>query len=375
MNINPAPRASKSSKVIKKFLHDAGLACIVGLLLGFASVCVANDAAVVNQPKSRWVPVSWTELPGWGDDSLSHAWNAWLKSCEKPVAPFAELCADVRVLSIGTREVQQAWIFERFQPYRVESHQGEATGLLTGYFEPLLEGSLTPTAQYSVPLYLPPAGLAQRKPWFTRQEMDTLPEAQAALRGKAIAYLADPVDALVLQIQGSGRLRVTQPDGSKTWIRLAYAGTNDQPYRSVGRWLLDQGLIKDASWPGIKAWLAQNPQRQQEMLWSNPRVTFFVAQQMSELDIAFGPRGSQGVALTPGRSIAVDPGSIPFGTPLWLVSTGAQINVQQLVLAQDSGSAIVGAVRADYFAGWGPEAGELAGRLRQPLQLWVLWPK
>jgi membrane-bound lytic murein transglycosylase A len=264
---------------------------------------------------------------------------------------------------------------ERFQPYRVENHQGEATGLLTGYFEPLLEGSRTPTAQYSVPLYQPPAGLAQRKPWFTRQEMDTLPEAQAALKGRAIAYLADPVDALVLQIQGSGRIRVSQPDGSKIWIRLAYAGTNDQPYRSAGRWLLDQGLVKDASWPGIKAWLAQNPQRQQELLWSNPRMTFFMVEQMSDLDIAFGPRGSQGVPLTPGRSIAVDPGSIPFGTPLWLVSTGAQVNLQQLVFAQDSGSAIVGAVRADYFAGWGPEAGELAGRLRQPLQLWVPWPK
>lgn len=375
MNIKPAPRASSSSKVIKTLLTRVGVGCIVGALLGCSSISAADAAGTVSQPKSRWVPVQWTELPGWGEDSLSQAWNAWLKNCEKPVVPFVELCSDVRLLSIGTLEAQQSWMRERFQPYRVENHQGEATGLLTGYFEPLLEGSRTPTAQYSVPLYQPPAGLAQRKPWFTRQEMDTLPEAQAALKGRAIAYLADPVDALVLQIQGSGRIRVSQPDGSKIWIRLAYAGTNDQPYRSAGRWLLDQGLVKDASWPGIKAWLAQNPQRQQELLWSNPRMTFFRMEQMSDLDIAFGPRGSQGVPLTPGRSIAVDPGSVPFGTPLWLVSTGAQVNLQQLVFAQDSGSAIVGAVRADYFAGWGPEAGELAGRLRQPLQLWVLWPK
>ena len=108
------------------------------------------------------------------------------------------------------------------------------------------------------------------------------------------------------------------------WVRLAYAGTNDQPYRSVGRWLLDQGLVKDASWPGIKAWLAQNPQRQQELLWSNPRVVFFKEETLSELEAAFGPRGAQGVALTPGRSIAVDPGSIPYGTPVWLVSPGPQ---------------------------------------------------
>jgi membrane-bound lytic murein transglycosylase A len=187
--------------------------------------------------------------------------------------------------------------------------------------------------------------------------------------------VADPVEALVLQIQGSGRLRVTEPNGSTRLVRVAYAGTNDQPYRSVGRWLLDQGLVKDASWPGIKAWLAQNPQRQQELLWSNPRVVFFKEEAMSELDAAFGPKGAQGVALTPGRSIAVDPLSIPYGAPVWLASSGAQVSLQKLVLAQDTGSAITGAVRADYFAGWGADAADLAGRLRQPLQLWVLWPK
>jgi membrane-bound lytic murein transglycosylase A len=144
----------------------------------------------------------------------------------------------------------------------------------------------------------------------------------------------------------------------------------------VGRWLLDQGLIKDASWPGIKAWLAQNPQRLQELLWSNPRVVFFKEEPLSDLDASFGPKGAQGVALTPGRSIAVDPSAnIPYGTPIWLVSSGPQTRLQRLVLAQDTGSAIVGAVRADYFAGWGAEAQELAGRLRQNLQMWVIWPK
>jgi membrane-bound lytic murein transglycosylase A len=332
-------------------------------------------AGVIQKPKSRWVPVAWSDLPGFGEDSLFEAWNAWLKSCEKPLPPLAALCADVRRLSIGGADEQRAWMLARLQPYRVESLQGEAAGLLTSYFEPVLEASRTAAPGFTVPLYMPPAGLAQRKPWYTRQEMDTLPEAQAALRGRAIAYMADPVDAMVLQIQGSGRARVSQPDGSKAWVRLAYAGTNDQPYRSVGRWLLDQGLVKDASWPGIKAWLAQNPQRQQELLWSNPRMVFFKEEILSELDAGFGPRGAQGVALTPGRSIAVDPGSIPYGTPVWMVSSGAQVVLKKLVLAQDTGSAITGAVRADYFAGWGPEAGDLAGRLRQPLQLWVLWPK
>src|SRR6185295_852857 len=112
-----------------------------------------------------------------------------------------------------------------------------------------------------VAILRPPAALAQRKPWYTRQEIDTLPEARAALRGHEIAYLADPLDALSLQIQGSGKLRITESDGSKRLVRVAFAGSNDQPYRSVGSWLLQQGLLRDASWPGIKAWAQQNPQR------------------------------------------------------------------------------------------------------------------
>jgi len=226
-----------------------------------------------------------------------------------------------------------------------------------------------------VPLYRPPANLGVRRPWYTRQEIDTLPEPRVALSGREIAWLADPIDALMLQIQGSGRLRVTEPDGSVRMVRMAYAGTNDQPYQSVGRWLLDQGAVRDASWPGIKAWLAQNPQRTQALLWSNPRVVFFREEPLTGLDAAFGPRGAQGVPLTPGRSIAVDPQSIPYGTPVWLASNGPQTSLNRLVMAQDTGSAIVGAVRADWFAGWGAEAGELAGRLKQPLRMWVLWPR
>jgi membrane-bound lytic murein transglycosylase A len=139
--------------------------------------------------------------------------------------------------------------------------------------------------------------------------------------------------------------------------------------------LLDRGLLRDASWPGIKAWAVANPARANEMLWSNPRVVFFREEPLAEWDAAAGPRGAQGVALTPGRSIAVDPGSIPYGTPVWLSSRGPQTSLERLVMAQDTGSAIVGAVRADYFTGWGSQAGELAGRLKQPLWLWVLWPK
>jgi len=335
----------------------------------------AAPEGALTQTRSTWVPVPWSELPGWGGDNLFEAWNAWLKSCEKPSPPWVALCPEVRRLSIGNAQEQLSWIQSRLQAYRIASPSGESTGLLTSYFEPIIEASRVPNGRFNVPLYQLPANLAQRKPWFTRQEIETLPEAQAALKGRVIAYMADPVDATILQIQGTGRARITESNGSTVLVRIAFAGSNEHPYKGIGRWLLDQGLTKDASWPGIKTWLSQNPQRQQELLWVNPRYIFFREMPLNSIDSALGPPGAQGVALTPGRSIAVDPGSIPYGTPVWLVSPGPQTSLQKLVLAQDTGSAITGAVRADYFAGWGSEAGDLAGRLRQPLQMWAIWPK
>lgn len=324
---------------------------------------------------SQWVAVPWSDLPGVDTDALYEAWNAWLKSCERPGPVFAPLCPEVRRLSIGGEQMQRQWLIEHLQPYRVESLQGDSQGLLTAYFEPEFEARRVRQPGFDVPLYQPPAGLSARQPWFSRQDMETLPAAQAALQGRDLLYLADPVQAMLLQIQGSGRLRVTEPDGSQKQVRLAYAGHNGHPYQSVGRWLLDQGQVRDASWPGIRAWMLQNPERVRELLWRNPRVVFFKEEPLGEFDSGFGPRGAQGVPLTPGRSIAVDPQSIPYGTPVWLVSQGAQVNLQRLVLAQDTGSAIRGAVRADYFAGWGSAAGDLAGRLKQPLRLWALWPR
>jgi membrane-bound lytic murein transglycosylase A len=327
------------------------------------------------QGKSRWVPVRWSELPGLDGDALHEAWNAWIRNCERPPPAQAALCPEVRQLSIGTPEEQRAWLLRRLQPYRIEPLQSAGEPLLTGYYEPLLDAARLPNAAQQVPLYRPPGDLVPRRPWYTRQEIDTLPQARAALRGREVAYVADPLDALALQIQGSGRVRITEPDGRVTLVRLSFAGSNEQPYRSVGSWLLQQRAISDASWPGIKAWARANPQRVQEMLWANPRVVFFREEPLSDLDAAFGPRGAQGVALTPGRSIAVDKDSIPYGTPVWLSSPGPLLNLNRLVFAQDTGSAIVGALRADYFVGWGPEAGDIAGRLKQPLAMWALWPR
>jgi membrane-bound lytic murein transglycosylase A len=332
----------------------------------------------IQQAQSRWVAVDWSELPGAGQDPLHEAWVAWLRSCEKPSAVWVAICADVRRMSIQDSAAQWTWMQQRLQPYRIESHQGAAQGLLTAYYEPALEGSRTPTAEFNVPLYQTPADFAQRKPWFTRQQIDTLPEAQNALRGRAIVYLANPVDAQILQIQGSGKVRLVQADGSTRWLRLGFAGSNEQSFRSIGRWLQEQGLVRDASWAGIKTWLQNNPQRQQELMAVNPRVVFFrempATSPADSQDDKQGPVGAQGVALTAGRSIAVDPKSIPYGTPVWLATRG-EPGVQKWVLAQDTGSAITGAVRADYFVGTGEAAGQAAGRMRQNLQMWALWPK
>ena len=324
-------------------------------------------------PRSRWVPAAWSELPGFSEDNIYDAWNAWVKGCERPPPQWVAVCGDVRQLMIATADEQRAWMMQKLQPYRVEGLQGPEDGLLTGYFEPVIDATRQPTAQHTVPLFRPPAGLAARRPWFTRQEIDTLPDVRAQLRGREIAWIADPVDALIVHIQGSARVRMSEADGSVRLVRLAFAATNEQPYRSVGTWLLQQGAVRDASWPGIKAWVQQNPQRVNEMLWSNPRFVFFREEPLP--DPGVGPRGAQGVPLTAGRSIAVDKDSIPYGTPVWLASSGAGANLQRLVFAQDTGSAITGAVRADFFAGSGPEAGDLAGRLKQPLRLWVLWPR
>ncbi len=325
--------------------------------------------------QSRWVPVRWSELPGIDRDAVNEAWPAWQQSCQRPAPAWRALCPEIAQLANASADKQRRWMRENLQPYRVEALDQRGEGLLTGYYEPALTGSRRAQGAFQVPLYAPPAQLGQRKPWFTRQEMETLPAARAALRGKELLYLADPVDAMVLHIQGSGLVNVTEPDGRQRWVRMAYAATNDQPYKSIGRWLLDRKLITDASWPGIKAWIDRNPSRVNELLWQNPRVVFFREEALPVGITPPGPKGAQGVPLTAERSIAVDRRSIPYGTPVWMKSTGPQTNLDRLVLAQDTGTAIVGAVRADYYAGSGPAAGELAGRLKQPLQLWALWPR
>ncbi|HOB93978.1 MAG TPA: MltA domain-containing protein [Aquabacterium sp.] len=338
----------------------------------------ATPAAPLLRPRARWVPVDWSALPGLADDQPTALWPALRAGCAKPAPGWAEVCA--RALAFNPPDETFAWQFlqRELQPYRLEALDGSADGLATGYFEPLVAASRQPQPGFTVPLHRPPADLATRKPWYSRQQIDTLPAAQAALRGNAIAWVASPLDALLLQIQGSGRLRVTEPDGRVQTVRLAFAGHNDQPYKSVGRWLIEQGELKpeSASWPAIRQWGQQaGATRLQQMLWANPRVVFFREEPLP--DERIGPRGAQGVPLTAGRSVAVDPMAVPYGTPLWISTTEplSATPLRRLVMAQDTGSAITGAVRIDYFWGPGELAEQQAGRMKQPLQAWALWPR
>ncbi len=343
-----------------------------------ATTAPENAPTVLIKPKSRWLLASWSDLPGFNADNFNEAWAAWRQNCARNLPNTQSLCADVRRLDGQPSALQKTWVMENFQPFRVEhlnANASPANGLLTAYYEPVFEASRTPRPGFEVPLYGVPTNLKARAPWYSREEIAKLPAAQAALKGKEIAYIASPVDAMVLHIQGSGRLWLTERDGRRTQIRLAFAGTNEHPYQSIGRWLLDQNLTKDATWPGIKAWLAQNPRRTNELMARNPRFIFFKEEALLGAEALLGPKGAMGVPLTPGRSIAVDPGSIPYGSVVWLSSSGPQTSLNRLVFAQDTGSAIVGAVRADYFVGSGDAAGELAGRLKQDMRAWVLLPR
>ncbi len=337
-----------------------------------APVNPASQAAA-----ARWVADDWSALPGWTNDRTLELWPALRQSCRRPAVGWAQFCAQVQLPPPADDAAAREWLMRWLQPWRVEAADGRADGLATGYFEPTIEASRTPRGAFRTALHAPPADLATRRPHWSRQEIDTLPAAQAVLRGREIAWIEDPIDLMILQIQGSGRLHLTEPDGRVQAVRVAFAGHNGQPYRSPGRWLIEQGELRPdaASWPALRAWALQNPQRLSELLWSNPRVVYFRAEPLA--DASVGPRGAQGVPLTPGRSVAVDPGAVPYGTPMWLSTTEplAGTPLRRLVMAQDTGGAITGAVRIDYFWGWGDAAQAQASRMKHPLRAWALWPR
>jgi membrane-bound lytic murein transglycosylase A len=408
-NINSAPKASSNNHSMNKLLVRLGR-LMAGSILGTLAACSSPPSAppVASEPVgnaakaassaapasatvirkapttqiaghvvSQWLPVDWAEIPAWDQDDLLQLWPALHRSCQKPPPDWRRVCREVHnTATPQTSQQARAWLTQRLRPYRVQSLDGNAQGLITGYFEPQISAQRRPNAVFRFPVYAPPANLSARKPYWSRQELQTLPQAQAELRGREMAYLDDPLEALSLQVQGSGRVQLIDKPG-KPNIRLAFAAHNGHPYQSIGRWLIAQGALHadQATWPAMRAWALLNPERVGDMLASNPRVVFFREESLINPDL--GPKGSQSVALTPGRSIAVDPLSIPYGSLVWLDTTEPLSNtpLQRAVMAQDGGAAIKGAVRADYFWGWGDEALRQAGRMKQALRLWVLWPR
>jgi len=313
---------------------------------------VAGSVGAQSKGISRWTPAQWTDLPGWGSDEAQTLWPALRSNCERPRPAWRAWCQQLLKLNEPSDPLQwHAWLMQTLQPYRVEARDGKTEGLMTGYFEPQLQARRLPDERFHVPLLD-----AQQRP---------------------LLYLDDALDSVLLQIQGSGRVRLTEPDGRVVERRVAWAGHNGRPFRSLGRWLIEQGGLRDglASWSAIRAWALQNPERLPELLAANPRTIFFKEEPLPHPDM--GPRGAQGLPLTPGRSVAVDPRAVPYGTLMWLNSTQPNSTeaLQRLVLAQDTGSAILGAVRADFFWGWGEQALPLAGRTKQALSWWALWPK
>ncbi len=363
--------------------------CCAALIVSHAHAQIqaqaqASEASTAIHPNSRWVAAPWDELLGAFEDDPREAVAAWLASCTRAQVSWRKACSELSALKNADSEVIRIWMMGRLQPYRIEplavGNAASSTGLLTGYYEPVLPARREADATFAYPLYRVPADLERggsARTWFTRQEIDTAgSEAQSGLQGRAIAYLQSPLDVLALHIQGSGQLDLLQTDGTHQRVRLAFAGSNNQPYKSVGAWLRDTHGVRDLSWPAIKAWALTHPEQMNALMWSNPRVVFFKeSSASSEGQALVGPKGAQGLPLTAGRSIAVDPKSIPYGTPVWLMSSGASVNLKRLVIAQDTGAAITGAVRADYYVGSGDVAGEIAGKLKQNLQMWALWPK
>jgi len=324
--------------------------------------------AAASRATQRWVAVDWKELPGWGQDDLLAAWPALLASCQRPAPGWAEFCARAAMQSPSDPLEATVFLMKHLRPWRLAADGGEATGLLTGYFEPQLAASRTRQGSFQWPLHALPADPALRR--TPRRDIDANPRFTAL----ELAYLDDPFGLLQLQIQGSGRLAMRDANGAERISRVAFAGHNDQPFQSVVRALLDRGEVSDATPRSLSDWARRNPAKVREALAVNPRVVYFREEALP--DAALGPRGAQGVPLTPGRSVAIDRGYIALGTPLWLDSSEPMSTtpLRRLVLAQDTGSAIQGAVRADFFWGWGDEAALMASRTKQPLRLWALWP-
>ncbi len=338
-------------------------------------------------------PVIWSDIDGFTEDDLSAAWPAWLKSCSTLInkPQWQAVCVAANELKQPNKQVIQAYFTQYFNVYSANNQDGTNAGLITGYYQPLLKGSRTKSNQYQYPLYRQPGDLITVElgdvypelknkrvrgklvgnklvPYMTRAEIESTP---SPMSGTEVMWINDIIDAFFLQIQGSG---LVQLDNGEQ-VHLGYADQNGHPYNSIGRLLVERGelTLDQASMQGIKNWARNNLAKLRDLLNSNPSYVFF-----RELPANLpGPLGALGVPITAERSVAIDPKFVPLGAPIFLSTTQPNSTnpLKRMMMAQDTGGAIKGGVRADFFWGAGNEAGKQAGAMKQTGKIWVLLPK
>jgi len=368
------------------------------LPLVFLAGCATSQSLVVvppvdGQPYAPFAVSKWEMLPDWQTIDLQQAWAAFSQSCSvlKGKTGWQSVCARANELSQQDNVTLRSFFEEGFTPYQVFNADGSSEGLITGYYEPRLYGSQVKTERFKYPLYGVPddllivdlsevypqlEGLRLRGrldgnrviPYYNRGEIDN---GKAPLQGRELLWVDNAVDLFFLQIQGSGRIEL--PDGSL--VKVGYAQQNGHPYTSIGRTLVDMGAftIEQSSMQNIKLWAEKNPDKLYDVLEQNPSYVFF-----RELPASLSaPLGALGVPLTNEYSLAVDTRTIPLGAPVFLSTTYPNTTepLNRLMLAQDTGGAIKGAVRGDFFWGFGDQAGAQAGRMKQAGQMWVLFPR
>ncbi|MDD4978129.1 MAG: MltA domain-containing protein [Gallionella sp.] len=357
------------------------------------SVVVPQVPATPAAPVAPFTASSWDKLPEWQSTDLLPSYSALQQSCRalKSRPNWQAVCSRAESLAQTDNAGLHQFFESAFSPYQVSNPDGSTLGLITGYYEPKLLGSRTKTKRFAYPIYGVPEdlltidlgdvypqlkgmrlrGRLQGKkvlPYYDRADIE---QGKAAVQGRELFWVDNAVELFFLQIQGSGRIEL--PDGSS--VKIGYADQNGQPYASIGKKLIEMGELKleQASMQGIKQWGEQHPDKLPALLAQNPSYVFF-----RELpDQLSAPLGALGVPLTDAYSIAVDPRTIPLGAPVFLSTTYPNTTqpLNRLMLAQDTGGAIRGAVRADFFWGYGEEAGTMAGRMKQDGQMWVLFPK
>jgi membrane-bound lytic murein transglycosylase A len=389
------PRAPRTLQLLAAALLAAGCQ---------APAPTPTTAAPPGPPRAIFAATSYAELPGWNQDRPQATWPAFRVGCnalvarERTRALWQPACTAADAVDGSDAGAVRRFFESNFTPYRVTTSDGDDAGLVTGYYEPLLTGSRIPGPAYPAPLYAPPDDLVAVEladlypelkgkrvrgrldgrrvvPYWPRADIDA---GRANVAGKALVYVSDPVDAFFLQIQGSGRVQLAE-GGT---MRIGYADQNGHPFRSVARVLIDRGelTLGEASMQGIRAWGQRHPDALPQLLDENPSYVFFrevPAPAPGSLEASIdGPIGSLGVPLLARRTIAVDPRVIPLGAPVFLSTTEplSDAPLQRLVMAQDTGGAIRGPIRADFFWGFGDGAGMQAGRMRQQGRMWLLWP-